>query len=367
MSAPALIYVDTEGSLREWTRGGDRLLAQAWEDSRYAWPCFRPDGRSLACFNVSGDEGELLQVEAAGRQMTLLYREERTRPIYAAWSPEGRRLALLVQGSETLRLVLVDPDRPGAARPLCEGGPIFFAWAPDGSALAVHRGDGPGQGSELLLFEVDGPSRPRRLAETPGSFRAPAWSVRGDLAYLVAGDAGELLVVRRADGSEETLIARPRVSAFVWSPGGEALAVGMAGEERSSFGRIEVVRTSRSVERIEAEDAVAFGWLARERGLWVAAIEPTQMCLVLGRADSTGTTTLGRFVPSEETLYQLSFFDQYAHSHPLLAPDGAAIAFCGHPAGGASAPEEAQVFVIAVDGAAPLPVAWGGVATWRPG
>ena len=41
-------------------------------------------------------------------------------------------------------------------------------------------------------------------------------------------------------------------------------------------------------------------------------------------------TELAHFLPSREQMFILSFFDQYALSHPPLAPDGSALAFAGH-------------------------------------
>jgi hypothetical protein len=63
-----------------------------------------------------------------------------------------------------------------------------------------------------------------------------------------------------------------------------------------------------------------------------------------------------------------SFFDQYALSHPPVAPDGSVLAFAGYVVGAEppDATTSAQIYVLPLIGtAAPSPVAHGQFACWN--
>jgi Tol biopolymer transport system component len=373
MPSPKLIFVGPDGSLREADAEGDgaRLLTRPWTTktvSRYAWPCLRPDGRRFACFSRSEEPyapAEVLIVDATGVEMWQVLRAAGEVPIYAGWSPDGQTLAVLLQGREALRLVLLSPQRSRVARTVCEGRPVFLAWSPDSQFLAVHSGrsDGPGR---VRLFDVsaeNGAGRP--ISDAAGGFRVPAWSRTGELAFA-EGDADSVeLRIQRADGQVEVAHRGAGTIAFLWSPSGRALAIGRTDRDRTSFGRLEICERTGSRAQVPVEDAIAFGWMPDDRGLWVASIEAEDMCLGLWSASARGEPPrrLARFLPSRETVFELSFFDQYACSHPRVSPDGGSLLFCGsEPERGADAP---AVYAVPVNGAGPRRLADGDMAAWR--
>ena len=59
-------------------------------------------------------------------------------------------------------------------------------------------------------------------------------------------------------------------------------------------------------------------------------------------------TELARFLPSREQMFILSFFDQYALSHPPLAPDGSALAFAGYHSSPVSTTKASHIYYLSL-------------------
>ena len=83
---------------------------------------------------------------------------------------------------------------------------------------------------------------------------------------------------------------------------------------------------------------------------------------------TTGETTeLVRFLPSREQALLFSFFDQYACSHPSLAPDGNTLAFAGHLLETAESDPSAPPHIYTLPlkpTSTPQPIAPGTLACW---
>src|SRR5438445_8164053 len=77
------------------------------------WPTWSPSGERLAFFQyeLAGDEVQRTRVclaAADGSSTTELYPLPVGAPIYMCWSPDGERLAVLVQESRELYLRVVE-------------------------------------------------------------------------------------------------------------------------------------------------------------------------------------------------------------------------------------------------------------------
>ena len=131
-----------------------------------------------------------------------------------AWSPSGARLAF----DAGARLALIRGDGTGfrllAQRTADDGEP---AWSPGGTRLVFSGARGVGGRSDLYIVDVRN-GRLRRLTFRGG--RSPAWSTRGRIAFVRAGD----IYTVRADGTGLRRITFHRGSDPAWSPHGSKLA-----------------------------------------------------------------------------------------------------------------------------------------------
>jgi Tol biopolymer transport system component len=120
----------------------------------------------------------------------------------------------------------------------------------------------------------------------------------------------------------------------LWSPDGRTLAFGSTAHQGSLlFPSLRLLDLSTGQITALVETSLAgFFWSPYGADLFYLSVDMQQNQLRWYRLDRTTgeTTELVRFLPSREQALLFSFFDQYAYSHPLLAPDGNTLAFAGH-------------------------------------
>ena len=83
------------------------------------------------------------------------------------------------------------------------------------------------------------------------------------------------------------------------------------------------------------ESTIGFFWSPHGDALFALNVDVRRSHLRWQRIvrESGQTSEIVRFLPSREQTQFFSFFDQYACSHPPIAPDGSALAFAGHHIG----------------------------------
>jgi Tol biopolymer transport system component len=158
-----------------------------------------PDGRRLVFTRPTraGEEPpwELAIVGLDGRGWRVLVRSQAGRPLLGArWSPDGRWIAYS-RGESVIELVR--PDRTRRHRRFGRRDETFArqpSWSPDGRRLAFVIDDEP---TRVATLDLRG-GRPRRVA--PGSF--PVWSPDGRRIVYFALRAGTDPVMIRPDGTD---------------------------------------------------------------------------------------------------------------------------------------------------------------------
>ena len=339
------------------------------------WPAWSPDGARLAFVRMlmgSTDTlivAQLWTVLPDGSDPRKVWEADDQEPIYFAWAPNSRQIAMLVQREDDLDLVLLDTGGSEPTRWIGRGNPLYYVWSADSTALLVHVGSTGQSGTskpELGIIRLgragSEPDSYRTLGVIPSEFRTPGWSADGRTAAFVApgpDGAPAVSVVSPEGGDVTRLAATSSFTALALAGDGTRLAWSKRSEQdRIAYDGLEVVTTDgRTRTQVTADLVVAFAWSPDGQRLAFAALDPGNRGLAWYVADAAGANArrLGPFSPSLEQIRLLAFFDQYATSHGLWAPDSSALVYAvGIPGeqrlfGGPSA---GAVQVLAVDGGA---------------
>jgi len=203
----------------------------------------------------------------------------------------------------------------------------------------------------------------------------PAWSHQDEiLAYVEQDTHGgdRLLLFDVASGDSAPVASTPGPTVALWSADGRFLAFGWTSRPGSVvFSTVQVLDLASGRVLPLLDEAVAgFFWSPQGEALLYLSLDAQRTHLRWHRLDraSGEKTELARFLPSREQAFCLSFFDQYAHSHPPVAPDGSALAFAGHLLGteALDATTPAQIYVLPLDRVAvPSPIAPGQFVCWN--
>lgn len=307
-----------------------------------AWPAWRPGHAEVALSVVhgagDGQRSAIELVDLRGNRRRTLFESPAGAgaviapnvPHYALWSPDGALLAFVAQGRAGLTLFVSEAEGPLIADPVQTGGPIFLAWSPDGRRLAVHAG------VNLSLLELAEARASRPLSAEARGFRTPAFSPDGALlAYATPDEEGEGVIVRAASAASGESVALHRL------PGGAALAFRPG--TRTLTAAVTTRPTSGAFDELWTLDLDASGRLAEApRRLlrhpfasvyWSPAGDALAFVVPSGTGDAAvslhARTAEGEllgvsppFVPSPDYRMLSGFFDQYGLSHRLWAPDG---------------------------------------------
>lgn len=339
----AVIVVERRGSVALYSPaagGWNRLQLHP----AGSWPAWRPDGRSAAISVVTAglDPSSTIEhIDLDGHHLRTLHQTQTGSPPviaprvphYAMWSPRGDILSYVAAGQGGLCLFLTDSSGRAASEAVVTAAPIFSAWSPDGKQLAIHAGN------EMVVVGVDGDRRPRVIAEQALGFRAPAYSHDGSaLAYGVAEDGAVKVICSGPDGADPTEVARyPGGVALAFRPGTNDLtAAVMLSPATGVFDELwslgDVAAGDRNAKLIASGPFVAFLWAPT--GDKVALVVPGQAGdgRYLIRAHSVTGPVIGTteaFVPAQDYRTALAFFDQFAKSHHFWSPDGDFLIICG--------------------------------------
>lgn len=163
---------------------GSAVWVQTAEGKGSTWvakgaaPRWSPDGSQIA----AGSPLRILDVLSGAAREVFVPHDHVEREIGWDWSPDGRRLAVVVARNKRTELLLIDVDADSGLPPRVrwrgrlDGAP---AWSPDGRRLAVTiEGRQPGA-RRISLLTVEGNSAPQPIAGQTGDNCDPAWSPDG--------------------------------------------------------------------------------------------------------------------------------------------------------------------------------------------
>jgi Tol biopolymer transport system component/DNA-binding winged helix-turn-helix (wHTH) protein len=182
-------------------------------------PTFSPDGSQVA-FAWDGEshgKGYDLYVKVIGSDKPLRLTYHPADFLSAAWSPDGRSIAILrVAGEEDSGLYLIPPTG-GPERKLAAGGVESahgknISWSPDGKFLAyINQPANVEDTLKLFLLSLDTVER-TQIQTNCGDAATPTFSPHGTFLAWVCDDTenrSSLMLLRLKDGSQTHLLSRP--------------------------------------------------------------------------------------------------------------------------------------------------------------
>jgi hypothetical protein len=378
IAAPGrLAVVGADGTLSTMRPDGAGRTEMPQADGRAVQPAWSPQGDRLAWVvqltSGTGVGGAIIVAGPRGERPIVT----RTPflPYYLSWDPTGDRVAFLGAGGDPempVEMGVLDlTDDRAKVRTVSGGEPFFyFAWAPDGRRVLAHAGFD-------RLDEVDLAGNVTNVSRRPGLFATPAWSA----------DGRTMVYAERAGGNTQRLIAivdggRPRVLvegagtlSFVLRPDGGAVAYQLLGaDDGDLFDRrpthpgdgVRVVDVRSGVTKRATEiRAITFWWSPDGTRLLTLAPEPASAGTIPFRwqvwEGSRAIDVEGSHSPTIDVLRDYApFFTQYAQSTTPWAPDASAFAYPVQAASGRG------LIVVQEVGGEPIPVAEGVYVTWSP-
>ena len=319
-----------------------------WEAPDRRWPTWAPDGSRVAFVRVLVGPGDTLIVAQLwtvahdGTDLRKVWEATDQEPIYLAWSPNSALIAMLVQGSDDLELVLVDTTGGQPPRTVAKGNPFYYTWSSDSRALLLHVGRHRGRRPRSRSLACCGSARPTssaRSASSLATFGRPAGPLTAaKVAFVADGPDGvpAISLVSPEGGDIARVATAHGQIAFALTADGARLAWSSRSEvDRLAYDGLEVVSTDgRHRARVTDDRVMAFFWSPDFRRLAFVTIDQGGSTFGWNVADAEGNNArrVSTFTPTPDQIRLLAFFDQYAISHGLWSPDGSALAYAvGQP------------------------------------
>ena len=360
-----LVVLDASGDVVLVSSDGtsSATLADVPSGSSAFQPIWSPDGSAVLYSEEGPSESALVVAPVDGDAPPTRFSTE-TRSFFYAWEPGGDRFASL-RPSPGGGLALDVASIGSTAETLDLGSPFYFSWAPDGGQMVAHIGS-----ERLDVLEVGG--TPRSVDRTPGSFQAPSWTEDG-IVYvdrtgqlLLENEDGVTRPIAEVAGSAQFSVAASRVAVQSFAgdtTGSNGIAAAFQTIPVIPPGRLAVVDIESGVwTSVTGDNVVGFFWdPAGEQLLYLEIADETTPTLRFGVWEDGESVTFDEFVVEPSWLAEfLPFFDQYAVSTSLWAPDGRAFAFAGTVEG------RSGIWVQPIDQQTPVAVSDGTWVAWVP-
>jgi dipeptidyl aminopeptidase/acylaminoacyl peptidase len=356
-SSGSIAVLTRDASLSIIDAGGRSVPLSTDADGNFGFPTWSPDGSRIAVVRSEGSETSLVVIDAtdaaAARpaEPVVIFSKAAVEPFYLYWTPDGNAVSFLASeaGDLSLRIAPADGSAPldgsGPGAIVRSGNPFYYDWIAR-DRLVAHIGVGP----DAVLDEIglDGKSAGLALG-SPGDFRsAVASRDRTSIAFVLHAETGaDQVVVSARDGSSEHAIAVYGTAAVAFSPAGDAVASIGPVEPQAPvgfpLGPLRLMDAASGKVRTLVDGAIVSFWWSPD-GKTIAALRVREAAPSSASPDPSASTAestvrllfvdvaTGKIrsqpgVRPAPTFINgvLAYFDQYALSHHVWAPDSSSI------------------------------------------
>jgi len=359
-SSGSIVVLGNDGSLSLVDADGRSSLLASADEGLLFLPAWSPDGSRIAVVRFGSAERSILVIDARAAasgeavEPTVVFESSTIGPFYLSWAPDGEIVSFLADeaGGLSLRIAPADGSAPldgtGPGATIRTGSPLYYDWI-ERDRLLAHIGAGP----SALLGEIglDGVSAAPPL-EDPGDFRPAIVSRdRMFIGYARVGAGGPSKVVLAArDGSSEHSMPVFGAAALAFDPTGNTIAsIGPSETGQSSFavpiGPLRLIDSNSGTTRTLLDGSVAgFWWSPDGKTIAALRVQPVEgpassasplpspstqareIRLLFVDVASGVISAQAAVQPGQLFIEQLlPYFDQYALSHHLWAPDSSSI------------------------------------------
>jgi WD40 repeat protein len=177
-------------------------------------PRWNPDGKQLASLLT---DGRVQISNADGSEKPFFLEGNRTHIESAAWSHDGRQLAITTAENVVYVWSLDNPTTPRKLHEDTSGMSYDIAWSPDGTRIALVSHD-----ETLRIVKVDGTDKPL-VVDTRGA-RHFRWSPDGQRIFAIS-DAATIEVWDAQGRGDPLVLSDPNtlVTDAFWSPDGKRI------------------------------------------------------------------------------------------------------------------------------------------------
>jgi TolB protein len=353
-----IAYIGIDGNMYVSDQGGGNLIQfsdDANVDSNesapfrfYQFPSWSRDGKQLAYVRRAGVGDQissgLLVANIDDESVDEVYKSDSEHPFYLYWSPDRQNVGFLSTSVPGESFILQSVPVSGGERIIVDtGSPYYWSWAPDGSAMVVHAGGANSSTPEHLSFlQMDSEVIEDRLDSVPASFQAPAWSPDGSrilISRLNDDNEKELILTDGSGAFQNTVDTFGINVSFAWSNDSNHFAYITSDVDMGAgvIGTMHVMDLTNGVEDVfQDENVVSFFWspdnsmLAYFKPFFSEAASENgtdgsgqALSLQLNVVDvaSGESRELNSFVPTQEFVSILPYFDQYHQSTTIWSPD----------------------------------------------
>jgi len=312
---PDWVAVTAAGELQYHHAGQTTVLRNDAIAQGYALPSIAPNGLQVVFARQTTDLIAVSVISLANGQLRDLYTSDSESPIALQWSPDGRYVTFLLDG--TSATVVVASDGRSSALTIAHGAPTYMDWSPDSTALLLHIGGIGRDGGVVGIYDVTTQTVIQTYND-PADFQAPQWDADGRGFFYVADPTPQAdamaqpeaqIVYQMRDGTR-TVIAQEGLATvrLLRAPLGNALAFIAS----RSDDRVLRVWENGTLTTLSNDAPLAAWWSPDARQIaMITAVDDQQVRWNVVTLANQQQRPLQTFTPSDMYIGYMHYFDAY--------------------------------------------------------